>query len=94
MNERVERGTLSELLNRFQKTTTRMRGELVIAVGPPTKTQLESDRINEFTEGTKLLRQALTHMNTKSAVQHVAQLTGLSRRPLYRQALEFKKHEE
>lgn len=94
MNEQVERGTLSELLNRFQKTPGRLRGELVIAVGPPTKTQLESHRINEFAEGKKLLRQALTHMNTKSAVQHIAQLTGLSRRLLYRQALEFKQHDK
>jgi 16S rRNA (cytidine1402-2'-O)-methyltransferase len=94
MNEQVERGTLLELINRFQKTSGRLRGELVIAVGPPTKTQLESHRINELAEGKEFLRQALTHMNTKSAVQHVAQLTGLSRRLLYRQALEFKKNEE
>ena len=94
MNEQVERGTLSELLNRFQTTTGRLRGELVIAVGPPTKKQLESHQMNEFAEAKKLLRQELTHMNTKSAVQHVAQLTGLSRRLLYRQALEFRKQEK
>lgn len=94
MNEQVERGTLSELLNRFQTTPGRLRGEVVIAVGPPTKKQLESHRINEFAEAKKLLHQELKHMNTKSAVQHVAQLTGLSRRLLYRQALEFRKQEK
>ena len=74
-----------------QKLDRRLRGELIVAVGPPTKTQIHSNYIDDLTDSNALLLEALKKMSTKMAVHHVARATGLSRRLLYNQALEIKK---
>ena len=91
IHEEVIRGPLSELLASFQKLDRRLRGELIVAVGPPTKTQIHSNYIDDLTDSNALLLEALKKMSTKMAVHHVARATGLSRRLLYNQALEIKK---
>jgi 16S rRNA (cytidine1402-2'-O)-methyltransferase len=82
------------LAERYQSNSENPRGEFVIVIGPPTAGQLESLQRTQLEEVSEPLRQALEHMNTKSAVQYIASSTGLSKRVLYKRALELKQIKE
>ena len=94
LHEHVERASLAQLAEMHQGKAEDLRGELVIAIGPPTAAQLESLQGTRLEEATEALRHALTHMNTKTAVQYIADSTELSKRLLYKQALAIKKTNE
>jgi len=94
LHEHVERAGLAQLVERYKGAAGNPRGELVIAIGPPTEAQLESRRMAQLEEIDGPLLQALQHMNTKSAVQCIAESTGLSKRLLYQRALELKQIKE
>ncbi len=94
LHEHIERGGLAQLAERYQSKSENPRGELAIVIGPPTTQQLESLLRAQLEEVTEPLRLALEHMNTKSAVQYMANSTGLSKRVLYKRALELKKIKE
>ncbi len=90
IHEEISRGLLTELTNKYRNQAAAgviVRGEVVIVVAPPAKTQndvLDQARIGE---PDKLLGAALKSMGTKEAAETVARVTGLSRRKLYARAL-------
>ena len=94
LHEHIERAGLAQLAERYQSNSENPRGEFVIVIGPPTAGQLESLQRTQLEEVSEPLRQALEHMNTKSAVQYIANSTGLSKRVLYKRALELKQIKE
>ena len=81
--EEVVRGDLAELAGAYAESGP-PKGEVVVVIAPPEKTQasdataIESDR---------LLKAALQHMSVKSAAAFVAQVTGERKNLLYKQAL-------
>ena len=86
MYETFERGSLNDLIEHFEKQE-RLRGEFVVLVeGAPVKAPSELD-------ATVMLKDALTRLKTKDAAAEVAELTGLPRQDLYRQALDLKNNE-
>ena len=90
IHEEISRGLLTELTTQYRNQAAAgviVRGEVVIVVAPPAKTQkdiLDQARIGE---PDKLLGAALKSMGTKEAAETVARATGLSRRTLYARAL-------
>ncbi len=82
--ETIYRGPLPELAERFA-AETRVRGEIVVCVGPPAAEEAA-------TEGDvdTILRGLLAEMKPAKAAQEAVRLTGLSRRDLYARALELK----
>ena len=94
LHEHIERAGLAQLAERYQSNSENPRGEFVIVIGPPTAGQLESLQRTQLEEASEPLRQALEHMNTKRAVQYIASSTGLSKRVLYKRALELQQSKE
>jgi len=81
--ETFERGTLSELADRFDEA--HVKGEIVILVGPP------EDRPEAAAEDLDaLLRDALAEMPVSTAAKKVARATGLERGDVYKRALDLK----
>ncbi|MEE9315372.1 MAG: 16S rRNA (cytidine(1402)-2'-O)-methyltransferase [Rhizobiaceae bacterium] len=83
MYETFHRGTLGELVGEFD-AMDKIRGEIVIVVAGA------GEQVVEEKDVTKLLQQALLTMKTKQAAIEVAQMTGLSKQELYKQALALK----
>jgi 16S rRNA (cytidine1402-2'-O)-methyltransferase len=83
IHETFDRGTLSELVDRYTDTAT--KGEIVLLIAPPAAAAPLDARDLETA-----LRDALRTMGVREAAQSVADLTGLPRRDLYRRALAIK----
>ncbi|MEO1113878.1 MAG: 16S rRNA (cytidine(1402)-2'-O)-methyltransferase [Pseudomonadota bacterium] len=81
--ETFERGTLSDLANRFADAS--LKGEIVILVGPPDE-RPEADA----SDLDALLAAALEDMPVSAAAKTVAKATGLDRSDVYKRALELK----
>ena len=82
--ETIYRGTLPELFERFE-AMDRVRGEIVVCVGPPA----EEEAVPSGDVDT-ILRGLLAEMKPAKAAQEAVKLTGLPRRDLYQRALELK----
>jgi 16S rRNA (cytidine1402-2'-O)-methyltransferase len=81
--ETFERGTLAELGERYADTT--VKGEIVVCIAPPGETT-EADP----EDADALLTEALKGMKAAGAAKHVAQMTGVDRKTLYKRAMELK----
>jgi 16S rRNA (cytidine1402-2'-O)-methyltransferase len=84
MFEEVRRGPLSDLARHYAEAGP-PKGEMVVVVAPP---DVISDRSDVDIDGA--LRAALARLAPSAAAAEVARVTGLSRRELYRRALELK----
>ncbi|ALN71749.1 16S rRNA (cytidine(1402)-2'-O)-methyltransferase [Aureimonas sp. AU20] len=82
--ETIYRGTLPELSHLFA-AQERVRGEIVVCVGPPGE-----DAAATSGDVDTILRGLLAEMKPAKAAQEAVKLTGLSRRDLYARALELK----
>jgi len=80
LHEEVTRNSLAELQAKYDGQS--VKGEIVILIGPP-EAEVQHD-----TE--TLLRELLEKMPVSKAASEAAQLTGLSKRDLYQQALSIK----
>ncbi|MES0884692.1 16S rRNA (cytidine(1402)-2'-O)-methyltransferase [Roseibium sp. SCP14] len=81
--ETFERGTLTELAQRF--SDQQVKGEIVILVGPPEeRPEAEASDLDE------LLKEALAEMPVSAAAKKVAKATGLERSEVYKRALDLK----
>ena len=90
IHEEISRGLLTELITQYRNQAAAgviVRGEVVIVVAPPAKTQNDILDQAHIGEPDKLLGAALKSMGTKEAAEIVARATGLSRRMLYARAL-------
>ena len=83
--EEVVRGTLPELIARYQDADT-PRGEIVVVIEGNKETAASGKTAINTDETLKL---ALKHMTVKSAAAFVAELTGEKKKPLYTRALEL-----
>lgn len=81
--EQTVRGTFSELLAYYEQNG-QPKGEIVIVVAPPLEKQAETADIDA------LLKKALETMRIKDAAAVVAEQTGVSKKELYKRALELK----
>ncbi|KTR04463.1 16S rRNA methyltransferase [Aureimonas ureilytica] len=81
--ETIYRGTLPDLAERFA-AMERVRGEIVVCVGPPAEEQAASGDVDT------ILRGLLAEMKPAKAAQEAVKLTGLPRRELYQRALDLK----
>jgi 16S rRNA (cytidine1402-2'-O)-methyltransferase len=82
--ETIYRGTLPELAASFE-AQERVRGEIVVCVGPPGE-----DAAASSGDVDTILRGLLAEMKPAKAAQEAVKLTGLSRRDLYARALALK----
>jgi len=81
MFEEVRRGTLPELVSHYQEAG-QPKGEIVLVIGPPDRRDLADD-----VDLDALLRDQLSRLRTRDAVDAVVAETGLPRRDVYRRAL-------
>lgn len=81
--ETFERGSLSELADRFKEM--QVKGEIVILVGPPDE-RPEADA----SDLDALLLEALKEMPVSAAAKKAAKATGLDRKDVYQRALDLK----
>ena len=92
IHETILRGPVAELASYYLRDAEAgvlPRGEIVIVVGPPPKSQSMHVGESNSKETDKLLQTALQNMGTKDAAKSVAELTGLNRRDLYSRALQL-----
>lgn len=81
--EQTVRGTFSQLLAYYEQNG-QPKGEIVIVAAPPLEKQAEAADIDA------LLKKALETMRVKDAAAVVAEQTGVSKKELYKRALELK----
>jgi 16S rRNA (cytidine1402-2'-O)-methyltransferase len=84
--EEVRRGTLARLAEEYRNEVTQKgdpKGEIVLLVGPPAD---DADAIDDATLDT-ILRETLSRLPLKSAVDEVTAGTGRPRNEIYRRAL-------
>jgi 16S rRNA (cytidine1402-2'-O)-methyltransferase len=82
--EEARPGTLQELADYYAQADT-PKGEIVIVVGPPVKTEVTQEEIDQA------LLTALKDFRVKDAAKHVSEQLGISRNQAYERALELKK---
>lgn len=82
--ETIYRGTLPELAATFE-AMERVRGEIVVCIGPP-----QAEAPPSEADADALLLGLLAEMKPAKAAQEAARLTGLQRRDLYARALVLK----
>jgi len=82
--ETIYRGPLPDLATRFA-AMDRVRGEIVVCVGPPAEAEDSAPA-----DVDAILRGLLAEMKPAKAAQEAVKLTGLSRRDLYQRALQLK----
>ncbi len=80
--EEVRRGSLVELAEHYANTTA-PKGEAVVVLGPPEKAAASEMDIDAA------LRLALKGASVKDAAAEVAEMFNLSRKPLYKRAVEL-----
>ncbi|MCL4766195.1 MAG: 16S rRNA (cytidine(1402)-2'-O)-methyltransferase [Hyphomicrobiaceae bacterium] len=83
LHEEVRRGSLGELAR--SAAAIEPRGEIVVLVGPPAKTQASDQEIAEK------LRQALAHSTVRDASREVAEALGVSRSRVYDLAVRIRR---
>ena len=82
MHEDIRRAPVAELAR--SADTLETRGEFVLVVGPPARTQaMATDELDD------LLRSSLGRDSVKDAVAHAVELSGRPRREIYARALEL-----
>ncbi len=81
--EEFRRGSISELINGVENDPP--RGEIVLMIAPPIQ-----DVLWDETTVDAALNDVLPNMSVKEASQHVAELSGWSKRDLYQRALSLK----
>jgi 16S rRNA (cytidine1402-2'-O)-methyltransferase len=82
MHEDIRRAPLGELARSAEALET--RGEFVLVIGPPARTQaMAAGELDD------LLRSALGRDSVKDAVAHAVELSGRPRREIYARALEL-----
>lgn len=81
MFEEVRRGSLPELVDHYHEAG-QPKGEIVLVIGPP-----DSQDAVDDTDLDDLLREHLSRLRTRDAVDAVVAETGLPRRDVYRRAL-------
>lgn len=84
MHETIYRGLLPDLARDFA-AMERVRGEIVVCVGPP-----EAEAPAGTEDADTILEGLLAEMKPTQAAQEAARLTGLPRRDLYQRALALK----
>jgi 16S rRNA (cytidine1402-2'-O)-methyltransferase len=84
LHEEVRRTELAALARDYSVSET-PRGEIVIVIGPPPEAQPQAADIDQ------MLRDALRTGSVKDAVAAVTQISGMSRRDVYRRALTLAK---
>ena len=82
--ETIYRGTLADLAAEFA-AMERVRGEIVVCIGPPAAAALASEADTD-----RILYGLLAEMKPAKAAQEAARLTGLPRRDLYQRAIDLK----
>src|ERR1700719_4504054 len=87
LHEEIRRGNLDALAQAY-RDGAETRGEFVVVVGPPGKTEA----IDEV-DLDAMLRHALATTSLKDAVEAVAAATGEKRRVVYQRALALTKHD-
>jgi len=80
LHEEITRMPLSDLLGKYHDKT--VKGEIVILIAQAQKSEIPDTEI--------LLKELLEKMSVSKAASEAAQLTGLSKRDLYQQALTIK----
>jgi 16S rRNA (cytidine1402-2'-O)-methyltransferase len=81
--EETKRGSLNSLAEHYSENGP-PKGEIVILIGPPVKTEADQDTIDHA------LRQALATQPVKQAATEIADLFGLPKRQVYQRALALK----
>ena len=82
--EETRSSTLQELSDYYSQADT-PKGEIVIVVGPPVKTEVKQEEIDQA------LLTALKEFRVKDAARYVSEQMGVSRNQAYERALELKK---
>jgi 16S rRNA (cytidine1402-2'-O)-methyltransferase len=82
--EETRSSTLQELSDYYSQADT-PKGEIVIVVGPPVKTKVTQEEIDQA------LLTALKEFRVKDAARYVSEKMGISRNQAYERALELKK---
>jgi 16S rRNA (cytidine1402-2'-O)-methyltransferase len=82
--EETRSSTLQELSDYYSQADT-PKGEIVIVVGPPVKTKVTQEEIDQA------LLKALKEFRVKDAARYVSEKMGISRNQAYERALELKK---
>lgn len=81
--EEARPGSLQELADHYQEANT-PKGEIVIVLGPPVKTEVTDDDIDQA------LLTALKDLRVKDAAKQVSQQFGIPRNQAYERALDLK----
>ena len=84
--EEARKGSLQELVDYYAQANT-PKGEIVVVLGPPVKTEATQDDIDQA------LLTTLKGFRVKDAAKMVAQEMGISRNQAYERALELKKND-
>ncbi len=82
--EEARSSTLQELADHYAQAGS-PKGEIVIVVGPPVKTEVKQEEIDQA------LLTALKEFRVKDAARYVSEQMGVSRNQAYERALELKK---
>ena len=83
--EEARSSTLQELADHYAQAGS-PKGEIVIVVGPPVKTEVKQEEIDQA------LLTALKEFRVKDAARYVSEKMGISRNQAYERALELKKN--
>ena len=83
LHEEVRRGSLRDLAADYAKSTA-PKGEVTLLVGPPRQAVTDTAKLDQA------LKEALAFMPLKTAVDLIANLTEVSRKLLYEQALRLR----
>ena len=84
--EEARKGSLQELADYYAQANT-PKGEIVVVLGPPVKTEATQDDIDQA------LLTTLKGFRVKDAAKMIAQEMGISRNQAYERALELKKND-
>ncbi len=97
--ETFYRGTIAQVLQTLEADPNAQRGELVVVLGPPSHHGVVVDtldltsRVSLTLSPQAMLKDMMTQVPLKQAVQWVAKWTGLSRNDLYALALTLKQED-
>ena len=81
--EEIKRGQISDLIPAL--ATTKLRGEIVLIVGPPTEQELwDAETIDQA------LVERISDLGVKRASEEIASLSGHPKRDIYQRALQLK----
>jgi 16S rRNA (cytidine1402-2'-O)-methyltransferase len=85
--ETIETGTVEELYERVVSDSNMQRGEFVVLIEGISKKQQKSDSLSE--DDIQTLKTLMSECSVKTAVKLAVQLTGQSKKILYKAALEL-----